>query len=87
MLTGHCECFGYTEGESHLLIEELKVPATSPTYQQCHMSFCVSFVKQCLLLRDTDYEFSVFAVDVIVEGDVMSVVHRRHDGTMHLFAL
>lgn len=30
---------------------------------------------------------SVFAVDVIVEGDVMSVVQRRHDWTMRLFAL
>lgn len=30
---------------------------------------------------------SVFAVDVIVEGDVMSVVHRCRDWTMRLFTL
>lgn len=30
---------------------------------------------------------SVFAVDVIVKGDVMSVLHRRHDWTMRLCAL
>lgn len=30
---------------------------------------CVPFVRQCLVLRDTDHNFSAIVVDVVAMGD------------------